>query len=150
MLKRLARVVWWLGALSYLVAALILLNAARLEHQTEAVPRLKAELGRIQAKESVLASPYVGLTAAHSLWGSLGMCDLELKDPFAPTAAKEKCAALVAQAKAVSKEIDALRHTAAEAELSALIALIAGIAGLVMWAIAYILGGSFWRPPSTS
>lgn len=157
MLKRLGRVVWWLGSLGFLVAVFSGLNAARLEYRASMAPSLNSELGRIQAQESALVSHYVtpanklpkgSMVTVANMDAEFGTCDAALKDVHAAAAAQQDCAALKAQAKAVSKRLNGLQEATGRPESFALAALIAGVAGLFAWALAYVLGGAFWRPPS--
>lgn len=155
MLRRLARVVWWLGALSLFVAVLSLLNAARLEYTARKVPRLNAQLASVRAKESVLASRFVPApsSSAPPNWAvavdeAAGNFNAALKAADAPAAARQACAVLSARAKTLSKELDGPKAAAGKVEIFLFDALLAGIAGLCAWAASYILGGAFWRPPS--
>ena len=70
-----------------------------------------------------------------------------LKKAGAPVAAQREGAALDAREAALSTQIDALPWAPRQAESSGLFALAFSVVGLLFWPLAYVLGGSFWRPP---
>ncbi len=149
MLKRLGRVLWWFGTVLLFLAALLLVNAARLTYQAGTVRSLKAELSDVQAKESALQAPYL---AKSSQGGADVFMALDpvgtLKDRGAPLAVQKGETALEAREQALSNKIGTLQGARSEAERSGVLMLALGIAGVLLWSLAYVLGGSFLRPPT--
>lgn len=154
MLKRLGRVIWWLGALTLIVSALALANAARLELLARRLPTLQAESQALHGSQSALVSRYVPTPSNfHITMADLDVkfgvpCDA-LKDASAPPDVQKVCATLDRQISVLSDKIQSIQHADSKEFASVVVALALAVTALALWAVAFVLGGRFLLPPLT-
>ena len=73
-------------------------------------------------------------------------CDA-LKDASAPPDVQKVCATLDKQASVLSERIQSIQDAASKEFASVVVALALAVGAFLAWSLAYVLGGSFWRPP---
>ena len=151
MLKRLGRVIWWFGAFMLLATVLFVGNAVRLSRQAEAISMLQAEQTDIQGKESALVKRYLPLVQENgapppNAWEALLAPERAMQK--APPAAQSEYAQLLGREQAVSEKLKASQDVSGKSEASTLLISVPAAAWLFTWAIAYVIGGRFWRPPT--
>lgn len=126
MVTRLAKVVWWLGAL-FLLAAVGVQIAMQ-------PPRPKVDPAGAYCSQ--VFSSDEARRAAKAPVGAASKSVLQQFDADSQQVALDECRAAAVP-----------RPVAIENRLLALVVL--GIPGLALWALAFVLAGSFWRPPLT-
>ncbi len=151
MLKRLGRVVWWLGTLLLLVAGLLLARSALLAGQTAGASTLRAEQASIQSREAAIAKRYAAASAGPATSPANVFALIAADDDGslhnAPVDIQRTYTKLQARDGAISAQLSAMGRADNGSETLLLLGSVPAAAGLAAWAISYILGGSFWRPP---
>ncbi len=126
MLTRLAKVVWWLGALFLLSAVGVQIAMQPPRPRVDPAGAYCAQVSRFAVEHGAVA-PVAGVASK-----TLGQEAAE----DAQQSALAEC-----QAAALPQPVPIWNRSIG------LVAL--GVPGLALWALAFILAGSFWRPPST-
>ena len=152
MLKRLGRVIWWVGALLFVSAGLMLARSGQLAARMAAAPGLRAEYDTLRTKEAALVMrcfPPPKRGEGPSNAQLLAALDPDRAMQGAPMSEQRAYAQLKAQDDAVLEQLSGLHRKDSEATKLLLLAVFPGLAWLGAWSVSYVLGGRFWLPPKT-
>lgn len=152
MLKRLGRVIWWVGMMLLLFGGSHLSKALRLTYEARGGAHVQADLANIQGKEAALLAHFAPKPPPAGMppWTWALDADAALKYNGAPLSVRQTYLALNNQEESISKAADSLHRIHDDEEDQFSRALLFSVAGLFAWTFAYILGGSFWKPPPSA
>lgn len=155
MLKRLGRVVWWVGAIVFVSSLLLCAVVVRDSNLGNDVPRERAQLAALRPKIDAIENGVVPpiqissdatLNALASAARIDGMPDAMKK---APAAVQKEYATLEEQDKHLTADIQSQTDSKRAAPYRLALAGLLAVVALVLWAVAYVLGGRFLLPPPT-
>ena len=144
MLKRVGQVVWWLGALSLLVALALLPWAAWKYYQFSQVPKMTVALNALFAQDDVLFKRYPS-RGTDPYGGAVVRFTGELP-AYAPSSARKEYRALNSRENSLWKERESAESAEGCAFKFAALSIGLFFATIFAWVLAYIIGGAFWRP----
>ncbi|OIQ94823.1 hypothetical protein GALL_231780 [mine drainage metagenome] len=153
MLKRLGRVVWWVGAISFvssLILCAVALRGGNLGNDVSGDrAQLKALRPKIDAIENSVVPPIQVSSDSfvNSLNSAARIADIPSAMNKAPEAVQKEYAALREQDKRLTTDIQSESDSNRAAPYRLALAGLLAVLALLLWAVAYVLGGRFWLPP---
>ena len=142
MLRRFGQVVWWFGALSLLVALALFAGAAWKYYRFSQVPGMTVALNALYAQDDILFKRYPSRDA---YGGAVVRFTGELP-AYAPSSARREYKELHAREDSLWKERESAEFAKGYALTFAVLSAGLFFVTIFAWAVAYILGGTFWRP----